>query len=296
MIDFLGSDFYRWKNFCLFCMNIDIDIDRKKKQQKILAMYGFILLVIIVLFVLWVTPGASCTNGKKDGAETGVDCGGVCGECPEKVVAQDILFQKTAFVSDGQGKYDIAVWLENPNDLFGAKTVSGSFSLIGSGGKILKDIPATSFLLPKEQKYILKQGVESSEPIESVSWKTGTVNWMKMNRITDLRLSVTDRKYEEISSGIGFSKVTGLLRNDSLYDWNNVGVTVLLFDGSGNLLATHGTSRQTFRSGEKWDFQLIFPERFPGNVQSLSVQAETDVYDNDNFLRAALPGGAFQSQ
>lgn len=277
-------------------MNIDIDLARHNKRKKVLAMYGAILLVVFVLIVLWLTPGASCTNGKKDGAETGVDCGGICGACVEAVVAQDILVQKTAFVPSGEGKYDVVAWLQNPNDVYGARTLSGTFTLLGVGGKPLGDIRVNSFLLPKEQKYIVRQGIPSLEPIESVVWKTDKTDWVKMNSVTDLRLSITDRKYEEVSSGIGFSKVTGLLRNDSSYDWNDVAVTVLLLDSSGNLLATHGTSRQTFRAGEKWDFQLIFPERFPGDVQSMSMQAETNVFDNDNFLKAVLPGGAFQSQ
>lgn len=258
-------------------------------------MYGGILLIFFVLFVLWVTPKTSCTNNRQDGAETGVDCGGICGPCTEKIVAQDILTRKTAFVADGSEKYDVVVWLENPNEVYGARTFSGTLSLVGSGGKIIKDIPVTSFLLPKEKKYIVRQGVASSESVESVVWKTQDAQWVKMNQVTDLRLSVTDRKYEENISGVGFSKVTGLLRNDSPYDWNDVTVTVLLLDESGALLATHGTSRQTFRAGERWDFQLIFPERFSGDVRNMDMQSETNVFDNDNFLKAALPGGSFQS-
>lgn len=274
-------------------MNIDFDIERKKKKQKIKAVYGAIILTFVVLGIFWITPGVSCTDGKKNGVETGVDCGGICGACAAKVVAKDVRVQKTDFVALGNNSYDAVVWLENPNDVYGARSIQGTFLLYGGGQKFLGEVKTNSIILPREQKFIVSQGISGSEPIESIEWKMTSTEWIIMNEMSDLRLSITDRKYEELTSGSGFSKVSGLLRNDSLYDWNNVVVSVLLFDFSGKLLATHGTSRQTFRSGEKWDFQLIFPIRFSGEVQNITMQTETNVYDNANFIKANLPGGEF---
>lgn len=278
-------------------MEFDLDIARRKRKQKITAVYGAILLVLAVLLVLWVMPNPTCSDGKKNGVETGVDCGGLCGACPEIISARDVEVVKTAFVASGSEAYDLVVWLKNPNEAYGAKLVSGSFLLSGEGGKSLGEVRASSFLLPGETKYIVKQGIASigGERVVSVTWKMGEVSWVDMQEITGINLNIVDRKYEEVTTGVGFSKVTGLLRNDSTYDWNDVGISIVLLDRSGNLLAVHGTSRQTFRSGEKWDFQLVFPVRFPGDVADVTMQAETNVYNNENFLKANLPGGRFQS-
>lgn len=277
-------------------MIIDLDSVRKKKKQRILAAYGLIILTIVVLIVFALTPGVSCTDKKMNGAETGVDCGGICGECVVPISAQEVVVEKADFVSSGNAVYDLVVWLKNPNDVYGAKSVRGSFVLYGANKELLGEVPVHTFLLPREQKYVVSQNVTTTSPIETIEWKlSGASDWVLMNELSDLRLSVTDRKYEELNSGSGFSQVRGLLRNDSAYDWNNVVISVLLFDSSGKLLATHGTSRQTFRAGERWDFQLIFPNRFPGEVRDITMQVETNVYENTNFLKANLPAGAFQT-
>jgi hypothetical protein len=279
-------------------MEFDLDIERKKKKQKIMAVYGAVFLVLVVLIVLWFTPDPTCNDGKKNGVETGVDCGGLCRPCEEEKSPREVAVQKTAFVVSGEGVYDLVVWINNPNEIYGARSIRGSFLLFGSGRKALGEIPTESFLLPRETKYIVSQGAIpiGGEPVESIEWKPADTDWVDMEEITGIRMSVVDRKYEELTSGSGFSAVSGLLKNESTYDWNDVVISILLFDSSGNLLATHGTSRQTFRSEEKWDFRLIFPMRFPGEVTGVDMQVETNVFNNSNFLKANVSGGAFQNR
>lgn len=276
---------------------MDFDFERKKRKQKIMAIFGAVLLVLFVLIILWFTPNPTCKDGKKNGGETGVDCGGFCGPCDEKITAQDIIVQKTDFVASGKDIYDVVVWFDNPNDTYGARSIKGKLLLFDTSGNQIAEVPVESFLLPKETKYVLRQSVSGiSGTVSSVEWKLEGVDWVEMQEISGLRLSITDRKYQELTSGSGFSQVGGLLINESTYDWNDVVISILLVDRSGKLLATHGTSRQTFRSGEKWDFRLIFPERFPGDVYGVDMQAETNIYNNTNFLKASLPGGAFQER
>lgn len=278
-------------------MDLETEIIRKKKKQKIMAVFGFIFLVLAVLVILWFIPDPTCTDGKKNGAETEIDCGGFCAPCQEKISARDVIIQKTDFVSSGKNVYDLVVWLENPNDIYGVKSIEGSFVLFGASGNILKEVPTRSFLLPGEKKYIVSQGVSGvDEMVDRMEWRLTDILWVDVQNILNLRLSIVDRKYQELTSGAGFSQVSGLLKNESDYDWNDVIVSILLFDRSGDLLATHGTSRQTFRSGEKWDFQLIFPERFSGDVYNVEMQAETNIYRNENFLKAQVSGGMFQDR
>lgn len=274
----------------------DLDIDRKKRKQKIVAVYGAILVVLSVLVLLWLTPDPTCTDGKKNGIEAGVDCGGLCGPCREERILEPIVVEKTAFVSAGNGTYDAVVWIRNPNETSGGQILEGSFIFLGMGGEVLAEEQVTSFILPRESKYIVQPGVFLGEDasVLSVEWKLDDVTWVDMQEVGSLQLSIVDRKYEELVTGLGFSQVSGLLKNDSTYDWNDVGISIVLFDKAGNLLATHGTSRQTFRSGEKWDFQLIFPIRFPGDVYTMEMQAETNIYHNSNFLKSNPAGGLFQ--
>ncbi len=292
-----GEDVCYILSFLIYFWHMDFDIERKKRRQKIMAVFGAVLLGLFVLVILWFTPEPTCSDGKKNGGEVGVDCGGFCGPCSEKIAAQDVIVQKTDFVASGKDMYDAVVWIDNPNDKYGARSIKGKFLFFDVSGKQIGEVPVESFLLPNETKYVLKQGVSGmGESVSSVEWKLENVDWVEMQETSGLRLSITDRKYQELASGAGFSQVSGLLTNGSTYDWNDVVISILLVDRSGKLLATHGTSRQTFRSGEKWDFRLIFPERFPGDVYGVDMQVETNIYNNTNFLKANLPGGAFQAR
>lgn len=282
---------------------MELDFERRKKRQKILAVFGGIFSVFLIFFLWAIIPSPSCGDGKQNGGEMGVDCGGMCPPCQEKAVVSEILVKKTAFVKSGSEKYDLVVWLANPNDIYGARLIVGSFFLFGLDGQSLGEVEKKTFLLPREGsfqddegKFVLAQGIsiDSGSPLGSIEWKTKEVDWVVMTQVANVGLSFSDRNYKELSQGTGFSKVSGLLTNNSYYDWNDVVVSILLRDSSGTLLATHGTSRQTFRSGEKWDFQLIFPDRFSGEVRDVVMQAETNIFNNENFLKSQLPGGEFQ--
>lgn len=278
-------------------MNFEIDLERKQRKQKIIAVYGAIVLVFLVLFVLWLTPDASCVDGRKNGLETGVDCGGTCAPCKEVIKTEDLVVEDAQFVLAQNDTYDAVAWLYNPNNVAGAKSVGGKFVFRSADGMVVGEYPMKTFLLPGERKFVIGHGITLGAPVSvsSVEWMTESVSWEDLNQITDLNLSIGNRRYQEVSDGAGFAEVSGLLTNNTPYDWDDVYVSIVLLDNKGTLLATHGTSRQTFRAGEKWDFQLPFPERFPGVVYDVKMQAETNVYDNDNFLKANLPGGSFQS-
>jgi len=96
-----------------------------------------------------------------------------------------------------------------------------------------------------------------------------------------------NKNYSTISSGVGFAQATGLLRNKSPFDFNEIIVRVILKDNAGKILALNSTSMETVVSGQERDFRTFWPSKFPGaeNVQDMETQVEVNVFDSEAFVK-----------
>ncbi len=87
----------------------------KRQASYVGAILVFLLLVIgtPVYFYFFTTP-PTCSDGKKNGDETQIDCGGSCPRfCAQDTLAPIVLWQRTSEVSPGF--YNAVAYVENPN-------------------------------------------------------------------------------------------------------------------------------------------------------------------------------------
>lgn len=271
-------------------------MSRRKKQSVVVSVYLFLFTLLSVLFYYaFIKAPETCFDGKKNQNEQGIDCGGVCGACVEIVTGEDIQFKETSFVRGGENRYDVLAKIYNPNGEAGASSFIYVASLKDSAGNILVSHSGTGYILPFETKYILDLNLETTATPATALVTIRDVQWARFSGYQEKPdVSITQKHYNVVSSGAGFGEATGLLTNNSPYDFRAILVQVILRDGEGKPLALNSTVMNTVRSNENRDFRLVWPTAFPGSVENVEMVVDADVYHSENFIRQYAPGGKFQ--
>lgn len=272
-----------------------LEVERKKKQYTFMGITVVVLASLVFLIILVVTPGPTCNDAKKNQDETGVDCGGVCGSCPEAIAAVPLSVTETGFVRNNDGSVDAYAQIYNPNDLYGVGKLTYVFSAVLNDGTTQQMKTGTTYILPKEKKFVIESKIPAVENVSSFRFSLDSdVSWVQFTDFETPQFSVVNQKYETGSSTPYYSKVSALIRNDSPFDFATVPVTVILRDQAGNIVAVNKTEYNTVKSGELRDFTLPYFQPIQGEVSSVDVEVSTNVFNNQNFIRRYLPGGKYQ--
>lgn len=260
-------------------------LERGQKRLIIIAIYLAIVFFSSWLVYSWTKLAPTCFDGKKNQNETEIDCGGICKACEKVYRTQDLIIKEKAFIPGSQGKYDVMARVSNPNNQVGGSSFSYEFVLKDGAGNALARKSGTSFILPVESKYIIETDLESEIVPREAEFSIGNVAWKEFFGYEKPELSISNQRYELISSGVGFSEAKGLLRNNSDFDFSLIKINIVLRGGSGEPVAFNKTEMRTISSGEERDFRLLWPVHFPGLVERVEMEASADVFNSENFIK-----------
>ncbi len=258
------------------------------KQMTIsFGYFVFFGVVFFGVYYLFIRVPPTCTDGKQNQDEMGIDCGGICAnQCELPLNAKDIVTREAAFVPAGQGSYDVLARIYNPNDIAGASQFSYKLALRDSAGNMLVEKSGTSFILPQETKYLFEFHLSTQTRPAKATLEISEVSWERFRGYTERpRVMVVKQSYERIQSGPGYGAATGLVVNESQYDFRSLLVKVVLRDVSGHPIAINSTEMLTMPSGGQRDFRLIWPTAFPGEVKNVEMFVDADIYHSENFIR-----------
>lgn len=260
-----------------------------RNKKKILAIAVVLALLFFLGFIIYLIskPDPACDDGIQNQREEGIDCGGPCAPCPEVIETSPPEVIESDFVHTEGNKYDVIVKIKNPNNLLGSSRSTIVTKLVGDNGEILSENRDYDFfILPKEEKYFLVYGLETDQTPAKVEVNFEEIAWSKFSQYDEPRLVIINKKYEKSSGGTAwFSQAKGTLVNKSGIDFEEINIKIILRNAEGELLAINSQVMNTVRSGEQRDFISSFPRSFSGDVSSMEIQAETNIFDSENFIR-----------
>ncbi len=262
-----------------------MEISRDKKRLIIIGIYVIIFFLFGLLVYSWLKPDPTCTDKKQNQGEEKVDCGGPCSPCAKTYSVQDLIIEEKVFVLGGQGKYDVMMKVSNRNNQVGVKNFSYRFVLKDISGNILAERSGNSFVLPVESKYIIETDLESKVAPDNMEVIISSSEWEEFLSYERPEINIYNKRYDLVSSGVGYSEAKGLLRNESSFDFDLIKINVVLRDEAGNPIAFNKTEMRTINSGEERDFRLLWPVNFPGSVQGVEMEAEVNVFDSETFIK-----------
>lgn len=267
-------------------------INRDKKRLIIIGIYILIFGVFGSLVYYIIQPAPTCTDGKKNQSEVGIDCGGPCLACKKEIKAQELLVNEKYFVYGSKNQFDVMASITNANDKYGAVKFDYEFQLVDQAGNVLEKRSGRNFILPDESKYIVELNLQSAINPYTVKFEIRNVEWDEFLGYSEPRLSIYQKNYyEEFEKNI----VSGLLRNESQFDFNFIELVMILRNEKGDPVAIGKNEMRTIKTQEERDFKLIWPYKFGDNVTSVDIKAEANVFDSDNFIKKYLPSRQFQN-
>ena len=258
-------------------------LSRLLKRIIILFVFIIILGLIYYGYVFLTFPTPTCTDGIKNGTEEGVDCGLLaCNKsCEEEVASPEIL--STKLVPVGESDYDFVAEIKNPHQDIGSSEVVFELVLFNSSdGEVFKRT-GFFYLLPGQTRFLILSALPAGTAARS-DLKIKSVLWQKLESINGANFLIPMKEYRVGPSGIS-SVLSGIVLNDSDFDFGIVDIDIALLDESGRIIGVNKTDVRSLKAHEERYFESnwLFPVN--GQVKDTYIRAYTNLFENFNFIK-----------
>ncbi|MEK7213947.1 MAG: hypothetical protein AAB637_02440 [Patescibacteria group bacterium] len=201
--------------------------------------YGSVVIIAIILFIgvpafyfLYTPP--SCSDGKKNGNELGIDCGGSCVKlCQSSFLPPQIAWGGAKFEKVVTGLYNVAAYIVNPNVSGAAVNVPYKISFYDDRGIFITERQGKMTLSPHRNSLAFETAVNVKQRVlvKAIFEFVQAPAWFQSHDTLE-GLAVIDKKYEEENAN---SSLEVTLENRTLYPYKNIDVSVVLYDSDGNV-------------------------------------------------------------
>lgn len=265
-------------------------MDYRRRRQTIIVL---ILLVILGLigtgvYFKWFYQKPTCSDGKQNQNETGVDCGGLCIPC-ERLTIRDPEIEWVKFLALKDNNYDLVAKIDNPNPNFGLEKFKYTFKIYDETGVLLKEQASASFILPAEKKYLIEGNVAAGKKIGQVDLGLEKVSkdaWKKLKEnFESPDIYIHDKQFQYLENQTGSARASGTIKNNSDFDFGTINAAVVLFGENKEIVGVNKTEISTVLAGEERYFSVLWFAPFKATVQSVEMQSETNLFLDENFMR-----------
>lgn len=227
-------------------------------------LFGFIILPAYLIFY----KAPTCFDGKKNGNEKGVDCGGPCVNlCRSQYLDPNIIWSRVIKVKPGI--YNVLAYVENPNIGAGADAISYVFKVKDKEGVLIYERKGETFIPPNKFFAVFESGILTGEktPAKVTFEFTSNALWnRKENKEDGINILKKSISLEDYSP-----RVDATLENKTLEPIFGIEVVAILYGEDGNAL---GFSRTFIDRINKDQFQNIvftWPEPFTSSVVKIEI-------------------------
>lgn len=231
------------------------------------VIYLAIIIAFILVFCFWIAYpyfniAPTCTDGKQNGTETGVDCGGSCVlACTSQVDPISILWSRAFQVVPG--RFNAVAYLQNHNENVAIDKIKYKFRFADKNNIYVGKREGETFVPPKGKFVVFEPAIDvgNSIPVYTTFEFTEVPNWVQVSReeIGQSKILVSDIKLENENSE---PKLTANIKNNSLLRIPDVSFVVILYDALGNALSASHTFIPVLKGEENASINFTWREPF----------------------------------
>lgn len=228
------------------------------------------IVAIIAIAAFYKAP--TCTDGKQNQDEVGVDCGGSCAYlCTAQAIEPTVLFASPLRTS--KGRTDIIASVENKNISAAAKNVRYSVKLYTTNLSFIKevigtiDLPARSVVPVFIPNAVL--GAEVTRAVFSID--TASLRWYTLE--SDPRI-VPEVSRTALGGTTDAPRVEAVFTNPSITRLTNIRALALVYGANGNVIAASDTLLPTIPAQGDAAATFIWNDPFtstPSRIEVTSV-------------------------
>lgn len=244
-----------------FCYTSIMNWAGKRRLQYLGGIFVIFLIVIFILIYPLIFKDPTCTDGKKNGDEVGVDCGGSCLRMCQEKTSDPVILWSRAFPVVGN-TYNLVAFIENQNRNSGIIDIAYEFRIYDVDNKLIGRRQGNTFIPPNKQFAIFEPRIDFRErEVKSVSFEfTGPLNWIRKEpTLNNLSLYV-----DKITMGQDKKNpsLTAIIKNESIYDIPPFEVITILYDEQKNAINASKTVKDGLRSNDSLSVFFTWPEVF----------------------------------
>lgn len=249
----------------------------EKRQLKFLALALFVTVVFLsfIVYKVFLSREPTCFDGKMNGVESGVDCGGSC----QKICLadQNELLVKWSRVNRVTDKvYNLTAFVENRNREGVVNVLPYKFTVLDSQNQVILERKGQTFIETLDRIAIIEPGVriEGAIPSDVFFEFLESPDWQKKERpfaVTDLVVEgiVLDRQDST-------PRLKASLVNKTLNNMDNISVIALLYDTEGNLVASSSTFVDSVQRNNSEPLVFTWPQPILETVGQIEVIPRID--------------------
>ncbi len=233
--------------------------------------YVAVLVVFIFVFgflIIYprVSNGPTCTDGKQNGNETGVDCGGSCARaCVAQTDALSVLWARAFKVVPG--RYNAIAYLENHNRNTAVNKINYRFRFADANNIYIGKREGTTFIPPSGNFAVFAPAIDigNSIPVYVTFEFTQMPQWIQVpkEKVNQLQILVSGLKLENEDSS---PRLSATVKNNSFFTIPEVDIIAILYDASHNAVSTSRTYLDALDPEEVKDINFTWPEPFSSKV------------------------------
>ncbi len=231
-------------------------------KKKIKYASGFIFFILLIVFAFTyqiIFKNPTCSDGKLNGAETGIDCGGSCSlMCKEDVTSPVVLWSRAFPVVENN--YNLVAMIENRNKNSGVVSASYEFRVYDTDNKLLGRKEGKTFIPPNQQFAVFESRFNAGEnSIKSVAFEfTDPLVWVKKDpTLQKLPIRINNIVFNDDKDTPNLSAI---VVNDSIYDIPEFDVIAILYDVDRNAINASKTHKSGLASNNNSPVIFTWPE------------------------------------
>jgi len=231
-----------------------------RRQFKYLSIvFGVFFLIIFWILYPMIFKKPTCFDGKQNGTETGIDCGGSCARICDVETADPITVWSRAFPVTGN-IYNLVAYVSNQNKNGAIREAKYEFKVYDTNNKLIGRKEGSTFIPPNQQFAVFEpRFIAGENQIKSVSFEfIPPYLWQKKEPI----LNTFPIKIDNIVLDNDFNEptLTARVKNESIYDIPSFEVIAILYDLNDNAINVSKTSKEGLRSNASLPVFFTWPE------------------------------------
>lgn len=257
-----------------------------RTRKRIILMILILVVVVLVgipMFLLFYEK-PNCFDGKQNGDEVGVDCGGSCQLLCRAESLPLLLKGDPRILSLATTTYQVVAVVENSNNSAEIYRAGYILKIFDSASVVpVREIKGFSYVPPGstfvifEGPFSLPEGVVPSRAI--LEWREETVIWKKAEQST-IGLKVRGINLTRATSS---PRVDAMVENTTLDAANNIDLTALLYDSQGNIFAASKTYIDTLAPGASSPVVFTWPRPFSHDAAKTHIVLR--IFPDRSFIR-----------
>ena len=240
-----------------------------RRRNTIVTIFVFIVLVISGIYAfdaLYEPP--NCFDGKHNGNEVGVDCGGSCVILFSSQVIDPIV-RWTRLFEVSPGIYNVLAYVENQNPTGELKNVEYRFRIFDENNALLRERKGEIGIPPKTIVPIIENSLVAGKLDASrISFDfVGDLVWTR-GELDEPVIIIQD---EEILNVEDEPRIIATLSNTDIVPVTNLRVVAIVYNKDDNAIASSNTILERVPAGGNAQVFFTWPKPFSDEISRFEI-------------------------